>query len=696
MVLELAEREPVVFIVEDLHWTDPSTLELLDFLVDQTPTASIYVLLTSRPEFQAQWANQSYVSQMTLNRLPRDEIEQMAIQVAGGKSLPREVLQELVEKTDGVPLYLEEMTKAVLESGLLKEGDERYEHTDFISTLSIPTTLQSSLMARLDRLATAKAVAQYAAVIGRQFSYELLQAVSQLDDAMLQHELGRLLEAELIYQRGLPPQATYTFKHALIQDTAYESLLRRTRQHYHSQIAHALETRFSESAVHQPELLAHHYTEAGLAEQAVAYWQQAGQRAIQGSANVEAIAHLTKGLALLRTQPETPVRLQQELALEVALGSALLITKGYGAPEVERIYARAQALCQQLGDTPQLFPVLRGLILYYVNRGDIHTASQLGEQLMHLAESQCDPALLLLAHYMLGVVLSKRGQSTLAYAHHMQALTIYNPQAHRHLALRYGTDLGVAAHSFMAMELWQLGSPDAALGHIEAARTLAQEVSHPFSLVQALFYGAVLHQHRREAVAAQEQAAAMITLATEQGFAQRLAWGQALHGWALALQGKCEVGMTEMRQGIAADLATGARLYQPYFLSLLAEGYRESGRPEAGLQTLSEGLAVIDNTEMFWHQAELHRLKGELLLRQAVPDTSQAESCFQLAVDIARNQEAKSWELRAAVSLACLWQFQDKCQDAYNLLAPVYNWFTEGFDTADLKEAKTLLEELRS
>jgi predicted ATPase len=372
----------------------------------------------------------------------------------------------------------------------------------------------------------------------------------------------------------------------------------------------------------------------------------------------------------------------------------LMATKGYAAPDVERAYARARELCAQLGDTPQLFPVLRGLMLYYINRGDLQTASQLGEQLLRLAQAQPDPALLMLAHYMLGLVLLRRGEPASAHTHHTRALALYTPQEHGGLAVRYGVDLRVNSHSYLALELWQLGYPDQALQHSQEARTLAQEVSHLYSLAHALIWAAVLHQCRREAPTADEQAAAAIKLAIEQGFAQWLAWGTVLRGWALAMQGQGEAGMAEMRQGLTASLATGAKTWQPYFLGLLAEAHEEAGHPEEGLSLLAEAPAVMDTTEERFYAAELSRLKGELLLRQAVPDTSQAEACFHAALDIARAQQTKSWELRAATSLARLWQAQGKRQAAVDLLAPVYAWFTEGFDTADLLEAKTLLGEL--
>jgi len=694
ILLELAERQPVLFILEDLHWTDPTTLEFLELLIDQTPTTSTCVLVTCRSEFQPSWSHRSYLTEVTVNRLSQPQIERMAQQIAGRKGLPTEIVQQLVDKSDGVPLYVEEMTKVVLESGILKETNGHYELTGSIASLSIPATLQDSLMARLDRLETAKAVAQYASVIGRQFSYELLQAVSQLDEATLQRELGRLVEAELVYQRGLPPQSAYQFKHALVTDIAYQSLLRSTRQQYHQRIAKILEEQLPETAETQPELLAHHFTEAGLNETSVGYWQQAGQRAIMRSAYAEAIAHLTQGLTVLTPLPETPERLQQELDLQVALGPALIATKGNAAPEVERVYARAQELCQRMGDTSQLFPVLRGLMLYYINRGGVQMAHQLGEQLLRLAQFQNDSAFLMLAHYMLGMVFNSRGEPASAQTHLTQALDFYIPQEHRNLAWLYGSDLSVASHTQLVWGLWFLGHPDQAMQHSQEALRLAQEVSHPQSLVLALFYGASLHQYRREVQATHEQAESVMTMATEEVFALRLAQGIVLHGWALAMQGQNESGIATIRQGLASALATGDNAYTPYFLGLLADAYREGGHSEEGLNVMDEVVAVMETTELRWYEAELHRLKGELLLQQSPDNATEAETCFHQAITIAQNQSAKSWELRAATSLARLWQSQGKRVEARELLAPVYEWFTEGFDTADLIDAKTLLDEL--
>jgi class 3 adenylate cyclase/predicted ATPase len=667
ILLELAERQPVLFIIEDLHWTDPTTLELLNLVLDQTPTVSLLTLLTCRPTFQPPWSHKSYLSEVTVHRLSHTQVAQIVNRMTDGKTFPAEVLQQIIEKTDGVPLFVEELTKAILESGSLKEVDHHYELTGVFSTLAIPATLQDSLMARLDRLVTAKAVAQYAAVIGRQFAYDVLSTVSQLDAATLQRELGRLVEAEIVYQRGMPPQSTYVFKHALIQDAAYEALLKSTRQQYHQRIALVLEAQFPEITVTQPELVAHHYTEAGLTEQAVLYWHKAGQSAAQRSAHVEAITHLRQGLALLNTLPETPDRVQREVNMSIALGVSLSAMKGHAAPEVEQTFLRAQHLCEHLEAPHQLFPVLYGLWNHYLVRAELKTAHELGEQLLSLAQQVQDPVMLVAARCALGATLLPLGAVAAALTHYAQGMPLYDSQQHRAAAFLYGGDAGVVwYHSHAAWALRLLGYPDQGLAQSQQAVTLAQQSANPFSLSSALCTAACFHQCRREVRAAQEYAESGISLATEQGFPYWRAFSSILRGWALVQQGQAKEGIEQMIQGLVAHRATGAELGRTYFLALLAEAYGTTGEPEAGLTVLTEALTRVDTTGERWYEAELHRLKGELLLQQSSDHQAEAENCFHHALEIARSQQAKSFELRTATSLAKLWQQQGKRQEAYD------------------------------
>jgi predicted ATPase len=598
----------------------------------------------------------------------------------------------------------------VLESGLLREADGHYELTGPLPPLAIPSTLQDSLMARLDRLATVREIAQLGATLGREFSYDLLHAVSPLDEGTLQHGLRQLVDVELLYQRGLPPQATYLFKHALIQDTAYQALLKSTRQQLHQQIAQVLEQRFTETVEAQPELLAHHYTEAGLTAQAIPYWQQAGQRASQRSANAEAISHLTKGLDLLKTLPDTPERAQQELFLQTALAPVLMAAKGLGTPEVGKAYARARELCRQVGETPQLFPVLKGLYTFYSTQAEHKTARELAEQCLRLAESTQDPGLLVEAHYALGNNLFYLGEFALTREHFEQSMTLYDLQQHRSHAFLYGQDPGVVCLSRASWVLWHLGYPDQALKLSKKALALARELSHSHSLAYALISAAIFHQLRREGQAAQEWAEATITLSTEQGFPVWLPLGTILWGWALAEQGRGEE-ITQICQSLAAYRATGAEVARPYYLFLLAEAYEKAGQLDEGLSVLTEALDIVSKTGEQWVGAELYRLRGELTLQKfqvssfefQVPPSpqpltpspqSEAEACFLKAIEIARQQQAKSLELRATTSLACLWHQQGKKREAHDLLLTVYHWFTEGFDTKDLQEARALIKEL--
>jgi predicted ATPase len=618
----------------------------------------------------------------------------MAGRVAHSKTLPAEVMEQVVARTDGVPLFVEELTKMVLESGLLQEREERYELTGPLPPLAIPTTLHDSLMARLDRLATVKGLAQLGATLGREFSHALLQAVSPWDEGTLGRGLHQLVEAEFLYQQGLPPEATYLFKHALIQETAYQSLLKSTRQQYHQRIAQALETRFPTSVETQPELVAQHYTAAGCPEQAIPYWQRAGERATGRSANLEAISHFTTGIELLHTLPETPERTHHALTLHIALGAALQMAKGQAAPEVEHAYAQALVLCQHVGETPELLPVLYGLWRYYIARAQLHTARELGDTVLRLAQRAPHPTLAVIAHYALGATWLWLGALPAARAHQEEGIARYTPDQRRAPAFRIGHDLGVGCRVGAALTLWLLGYPDQALPCLHEGLALAHELSHPFSLAFARCYAAMASQLRRDVLAVHEHAEAAVTLATEQGFPYWTAMGTSLRGWALAMQGQGEAGLAQVRQGDAAWRATGAALHVPYFCTLLADVSAHLGHTEDGLQALAEAQTLMEQQEERWWEAEVYRLRGVLLLRQTGTPQAEAEACFQQALDVARHQEAKALELRAAMSLSRLWQQQGKRQETYDLLAPIYHWFSEGFDTADLQEAKALLDAL--
>ena len=695
LLLAQAARQPVLFVVEDLHWGDPSTLEFLDLLIGQVASTAMMMVLTCRPTFELPWGQRPQVTRVVLNRLTRPQIQQMITQVAGGKRLPARGMRVLLEKTDGVPLFVEELTRMVLESGQLVERDGQYELIGELEQLTIPATLHDSLMARLDRLGTAKEIAQWGAVLGREFTYDVLCAVVPFDAGVLQEGLRQLVQAELVFQRGLLPQVHYRFKHALIQDAAYASLLTRRRQAMHERIAQTLEAQFPQITESEPELLAYHYTAAGRAESAIPYWRQAGQHAVERSANQEAANHLRAALDLLVTLPHTPARDQQELELQLVLGPVLMSTKGYGHIEVEHAYSRARALSERIETTPQLFPALWGLRLFYGMRGELSIAKALANQMLHLAQQQSDTTLTLAAHQALGVTLYCQGEFVTAHRQLDRGMSFHTSQTARVGALR---DPALACLAIDAMSLWMLGYPDQALAKSQQALHLARSLSHPYSLAYVLDHAARFHQVRGEVQTSQTLAEAAIAICQEQGYEQYERAATMQRGWALTAQNQIVEGLDQMRQGWIAYQATGSKVTTAYWLWLQAEGYGRSAQVEEGLQALSEAFAFVESTKERWWEAELYRLKGELLLNAASGVRNAAlspEDYFHQALSIARRQQARSLELRAATSLARLWQSQDKYKKAYDLLAPVYAWFSEGFDTIDLQAANALLVELR-
>ena len=692
----LARHHPVLMIFEDVHWIDPTALEVLGTLIERLEDAAVLLVITYRPEFEPPWGGYSHVTSHALNRLSAEHGARMVAEVTGENALPDDVLDQIIAKTDGVPLFVEELTKTVLEA---RAGEGQQNHTSNDSTLAIPATLQDSLMARLDRLESGKAIAQLGACIGREFSYRLLEAIAPGDAAGLGDALARLIDAELLYRRGPVPDTMYVFKHALIQETAYQSLLKSRRRPIHARIVDALEAQFGDIVEAEPELLAHHYTEAGLIKQSIPHWQQAGERAVKRSANVEAIGHFTKALDLMQTLSESLERNQQELILQVDLGTPLQATRGFGSVEVEQVYMRARELSEQVGETPQLFPVLSGSWTFYVVRADHTAAHAAAQHLLTVAENVDDSDHLLEAHFLAGFTLFYMGEFVSARKHYETGIALYERQQHRATAAPNRRNPGVGPLSVAARTLWFLGYPDQALNRSHQALALAQESLNPFSLAYSLNFVSLVNQFRREGQAAKERAGAVIALCTEHGFPFYSAYATVVRGWALAAQGQSAEGMAQIRDGLTASRDTGSELLRPFFLGMLAEALWGAGQAEEGLTTVAEALTLVDQTKERFYEAELHRLKGALTLQsQATGQTSEvageAEACFQKAIEIAQQQRAKSWELRAATSLARLWQGQNKQAEARALLSDIYNWFTEGFDTQDLQEAKSLLEKL--
>ena len=580
----------------------------------------------------------------------------------------------------------------LIESGLLAEGADGYELTGPLPPLAIPNTLNDSLMARLDRLATVKGLAQLGATLGRQFTYALLQAVAPWDEGTLRDGLQQLVAAEFLYQQGMPPQATYRFKHALIQDAAYQSLLKSTRQQHHQRIADVLESRFGEVVAKQPELLAHHYTEAGLGAQALPYWRAAGEWALERSANREAAVHVTTGLEVLGVLPETPERSRQELALQIMLGAALGATQGYQA--VEHVYARACELARQVGSTPELFPALWGFWYAQLAQGQMARARALAEEFVALSEEQRDPLVLGVGLRMLANTAWWQGDVVQAQEHSKRGLALYRFEQHRASDVSYGQDSGVCCGWIGALSLWVLGYPDQAVRTMEKTVARARELAHPLSVAQTLLFSAQLSQLRREPRAARVYAEDTLTLCTEHGLAAYGLWSHLPRGWAVAQLGEVAEGLADIQKALEGRLATKTGAVLPWFCALLGETYGAAGQVDDGLRAVDQALQAVRHNDEHLYEAEAYRIKGELLLAQAVPDTAQAEACFEQALDIARRQQAKSWELRAAMSLGRLRQEQGKRDDAHRTLEPVYDWFTEGFDSADLRDAKALLGEL--
>jgi class 3 adenylate cyclase/predicted ATPase len=674
----LARHQPVVMVFEDAHWIDPTSRELLDLTVERIGSLPVLLIVTFRPEFQPPWTGQPQVTVLALNRLDRRDRTVLVEQIAGGKALSDEVVAQIADRTDGVPLFVEELTKSVLESG--------------VSLVGIPTTLHDSLMARLDRLASVRLVAQIGAAIGREFSYQLLHVVSRLSDDELQAALARLVASELVFQRGRPPEAVYSFKHALVQDAAHSSLLRTTRQRLHAQIAEALEAHSPELMDMQPELFAQHYAEAGLTEKSANFWGKAGQRSVGRSAMVEAAAQFQKGLDQLALLPEIPERQRRKLEFWVALGGALTAVKGQGAPETGDAYTSARQLWEQLGAPSEFLGVPFGQCRYHATRGEIEMALRLDEEFLSLSRRRNDAAGLVLGHNSIARHLMFLGSFLSSHSHLEELIALYDPTLHRSLTHQVGFDPHVMGQALLGNVLCSLGYLDQALARSRAAIDEARALAHPPSLVGSLTNGSTVFSFIGDDATLNEAAEQLVTITTEQGFPFYHAQGIICRRWVKVKNGEVTEGISLLRDGLAAWRATGAVVWTPYQMAFLARAYEIVAQVEEALMVLDEALQIVEKTGERWFAAELNRHKGELLLRQG--DRGAAEELYRKALSIAREQDAKLWELRAAVSLARLRRDQGRCAEARELLAPVYGWFTEGFGTPDLKEARALLDEL--
>jgi class 3 adenylate cyclase/predicted ATPase len=674
----LTRQQPVIMLFEDAHWVDPTSRELLDLAIERVGSLPVLLFVTFRPEFQPPWTGQPQVTTLALNRLDRRDRTVLVEQIAGGKALPDEVVAQIADRTDGVPLFVEELTKSVLESG--------------VPLLGIPTTLHDSLMARLDRLSSVRRVAQIGAAIGREFSYGLLRVVSRLPEDELQTALAGLVTSELVFQRGIPPDAVYTFKHALVQDAAHGSLLRGARQQLHAQIAESLEAVSPELMENQPELFAQHYAEAGLVEESVVYWGKAGHRSAARSAMAEAAAQFQKGLHQLALLPDTPERQHQELELRSALGAALTAVKGYAAPETGDAYARARELWEQLGSPVEFLQIPYGQSIFHTIRGEFDLARRLDEDLLRLSRQHNDTAGLVLGHQSSGFNLMLAGKFARSRSHLEEALAVYDPAFHRSLVHQAGDDPHINAQTFLGIVLLCLGFPDQALARTNAAIAEALRLAHLPSLALSLTYGARLHSLVGDNGALDGRKDQLGAVATEQSFPHWRALATIYRGWAKVNNGNVTDGISLLRSGSTAYRITGAEAWTPHHIALLAGACEIAGQVQEALTLLDDALQIVERTGERWFAAELSRRKGELMLRQGHCEA--AEELYRKALSTAEEQEAKLWELRAAVSLARLRRDQGRPAEARYLLAPVYGWFTEGFDTPDLKDAKALLDEL--
>jgi predicted ATPase len=691
----LAVRHPVLLVVEDAHWSDPTSRELFDLVIDRLPTRRILMIVTFRPEFTAPWVGRSYVTLLSLSRLGPRQSTEMIARLTGGKALPQEIVDQIIDRSAGVPLFIEELTKAVIESGVLTDVGDRFTMAAPLPPLAIPTSLNASLLARLDRLAPTRDVAQIAAALGRQFSHELISAVVTIPKQQLDDALAQLVNAELIFRRGMPPDAEYIFKHALVQGAAYGTLLRGRRQQIHARIVKVLESQFLEIVVAQPQLMAQHCTEAGLITEAIGYWIKAGRLSFARSAIVEAGLQLRKGLALVSSLVEGPEPLRQELDLLTTLGSVEIYSKGEGAPTACEAVVRARALCDQLSDRSSL-----GLVLYmqgghYVARADYAGALQVAEDLLHVANENNDAAHEMRARLTMGRSLHFLGAFSAAAGHFERLLKVPVPETNeRSLWFPSDASTRTTALAHLAVNLLYLGHLDRAVACRDRALDLARKSGFPYALAVALSCASVADWLGGGWQAAVERITELSALAARHGFPLFLALADFGHAFTLCAQGKTTEGLARARQAINDCAMTGMSNGSTARRAALAYCCKWAGEIDESLALLDAALEIANATDERYYEAELHRLKGEWILAHRPARGAEAESSYQHALSIARRQQAKFWELRAAASLARLQRDQGKCTEARDLLAPVYGWFTEGLDSLDLKEAKALLDEL--
>jgi TOMM system kinase/cyclase fusion protein len=679
-LMAVAARQPTLFIVEDLHWSDASTLELLDILLARATTAALMVVATFRPEFQPPWRERSHVTRIPILRLSASDAATMVALAGHGSHFPREMVHQLVDRSDGIPLFVEELARTVMETGTAQ---------------AIPASLNELLLARLDRLGSGgKEVAQLSAVLGREFTYELIRRTANLDEEALRDKLRRLVESGLLRLGGGLGDVRYVFKHALVQEAAYGSLTRSQLREYHRRAAEVLARDFRDITDAQPELLAHHHAEAGEDDKAVVYLEKAGQLAAQRSAVGDAETHYRRALQLLLRQPESPARDRDELRLQLGLAAPLMAIRGYANPEVRETYARARELCQRAGDDAQLFESVLGLWYFHMVGGEVAVSADLGNQLLAQAEKSANPVTLMLAHRALGTSLMLCGEFQACREHTEQGLRLYDPAQHGKLVLKYGQDPGVTNSVYLAWSLWYLGFADQALERAQAGVELARALQHPLSTALALDYQALVRNYRGEHQIAGALAEEAMEIATEHRLPLWQAMSTIQQGWALIGLGERGRGGELLKNGVANWTQTGAKAGLTFFLASLVWSQWQSGALEEALSTIDEMEEWIRHKGELFIQAELLRLRGEVTLLRGAGNSHEAEAHFVRGLDIARQQRARAWELRLVTSLARVWAGRGESHRAHQLIGSTLNGFTEGFDTADLKHARLLQRQL--
>ena len=690
IVVSFAKENPLTMVVEDLHWIDPTSKQLLAVLVEQMPTIPLFMLLTARPGFEPSWPTQSHVTPLMLSRLSRSETEQMIDQLAGGKPLPAEVAAEIVSRTDGVPLFVEELTKMLLESDLIQASEGRYALTGPLPPLAIPTTLQDSLAARLDRLATVKPLAQLCATLGREFSYALLQGVSGFDDSLLRASLDHLVRAEFLHQLGAGSEAVYTFKHALIQEAAYHSLLKSRRQQFHRRIAKVLLDQFRSEAEAQPELVALHLTRAGDCDAAVSWWQKAGQYAFRRASYAEAIAHYSSGLRVLESLPDERHRAQLELALRVELGYSFIPLRGWSALETEQAFSRAGDLSRQIGDTPSQFRALWGVGAFHFVRGDQHKAREIAEQCLAFAQHANDDDALIEAHYLLGITRCVGGDFVSGCIELEAAVELYGNDVRETHRLLYGQDAKAAALGWLAMARWVLGHPDEALAKARQGLAFVRDATQPFLLARGMAGVGFIYVFGREPRGPDSELPTVLALCAEQGFAYFHAVVSAFQGANLVLLGNNEKGIELMRASLAALRAMGSELLLTLILVNLANAHLVLGHIDEARAVVDEGFSAAERNGEHWADSELHRLRGQLAQIQG-STPAEVETWLRKALAIAREQKAKAFELRASAALAQNLHHQCRKDEARALLTGAVGEWSNELDGVDLRDARELL-----